>query len=162
MKRQSTACRIIQALFLAAIVMLLPITVWAQETTLTTVVPSSHTLHIKVAGNGTVVVDGVAYAKTADIQLQRQNRPEVSIQAAVGSKIKTVLWDGENVTEAVTNGKWIAPAVTEDVVLSVTFEKIGSNPQTGDCFHTELWFVLLILSVLGLAICLLRRKKALV
>lgn len=159
MKRQSTACRIVQVLFLAAIVMLLPVTAWAQETTLTTVVPSSHILHIELIGDGTVIVDGVAYTKTADIQVQRQCRPEISIQAADGSKIKTVLWDGENVTETVTNGKWIAPAVTEDVVLSVTFEKIGSIPQTGDCFHPKLWFVLLILSVLGLAVFFCTARK---
>lgn len=74
MTKESTACRIVQALFLAIIVMLLPVTVWAQETTLTTVVPSSHTLHIEVTGEGTILVDGVAYIKTVDISVQRQQK----------------------------------------------------------------------------------------
>lgn len=159
MKRRSTACRIVQALFLAAFIMLLPVTVWAQETTLTTVIPSSHTLHIELTGDGTIIVDGVAYAKAADIQVQRQHRPEITIQAADGSKIKTVLWGNEDVTAAFQNGKWIAPEITENAVLTVTFEKISSTPQTGDSFHPELWFCLLTFSTLSLAVCMLKRKK---
>jgi len=159
MKRRSTACRIVPALFLAAFIMLLPVTVWAQETTLTTVVPSSHTLHIEVTGNGTIVVDGVAYTKTADIQVQRQRRLEISIQAANDSKIKTVLWGSEDITAAFQDGKWTAPEITEDAVLTVTFEKISSTPQTGDSFHPELWIGLLTSSMFGLAVCLRKRKK---
>jgi len=159
MKRRSTACRIVPALFLAAFIMLLPVTVWAQETTLTTVVPSSHTLHIEVTGNGTIVVDEVAYTKTADIQVQRQRRLEISIQAANDSKIKTVLWGSEDITAAFQDGKWTAPEITEDAVLTVTFEKISSTPQTGDSFHPELWIGLLTSSMFGLAVCLRKRKK---
>lgn len=159
MKRRSTACRIVPSLFLAAIVMLLPVTVWAQETTLTTVVPSSHTLHIELTGEGTIIVDGVAYTKTADIQVQRQRRPEISIQAANGSKIKTVLWGSEDITAAFQDGKWIAPEITEDAVLTVTFEKISNTPQTGDSFHPVSWFGLLIFSMFGLAVCLRKCKK---
>lgn len=159
MKRRSTAYRIVQALFLAAIVMLLPVAVWAQETTLTTVVPSSHILHLELTGEGAIVVDGVAYAKTADIQVQRQHRPEITIQAADGSKIKDVLWCREDVTTAIQNGKWTAPEITEDAVLTVTFEKISNTPQTGDSFHPGLWIGLLIFSALCLMVCLLKHKK---
>lgn len=160
MKRRFTACRIVQAFILILIVMLLPVTVWAQETTLTTVVPSSHTLHIEVTGNGTIVVEGVAYTKTADIQVQRQHRPEISIQAANDSKIKTVLWDSEDITAAFQDGKWIAPEITENAVLTVTFEKISSTPQTGDSFYPESWFCLLIFSALGFVVCLRKRKNS--
>lgn len=160
MKRRSTACRIVPALFLAAIVMLLPVTVWAQETTLTTVIPSSHTLHIELIGEGTIVVDGVAYTKTADIQVERQSRPEIALQIADGYKIKSILWGSEDVTTAIQNGKWTAPEITEDAVLTVTLEKTSITPQTGDTFHPELWLGLLTLSMLGLAACLLNRKKA--
>ena len=159
MKRKSTACKIVPALFLAAFIMLLPVTVWAQETTLTTVVPSSHTLHIELTGEGTIIVDGVAYTKTADVQVQRQHRPEISIQAANDSKIKTVLWGSEDITAAFQDGKWIAPEITENAVLTVTFEKISSTPQTGDSFQPELWLGLLTFSTLSLAVCMLKRKK---
>ena len=159
MKRRSTAYRIVQALFFIAIVMFLPMTVWAQETTLTTIVPSSHTIQLTLTGEGTVLVDGVAYTKTADVQVQRQHRPEISIQAADGSKTKTVLWGNEDVTAAFQDGKWKAPEVLNDVALTVTFEKISSTPQAGDNTHPELWFGLLILSMFGLIVCLLHRKK---
>lgn len=158
MKRKSTAY-IVQAVFLAIMFVLLPTTVWAQETTLTTSVPSGHTMHIMITGEGTVAVDGVAYTKNADIELQRQHRPEISVVAADSSKIKTVLWGSEDITAAFQNGNWTGPEILEDATLTVTFEKLGSTPQTGDPFYPHLWIGLLIFSLLGLMVCLLRSKK---
>ena len=154
MKQKLTAC-----LILLAIAVLLPVTVQAQETTLTTVVPSSHAMHLALTGEGTVLVDGVVYNKTVDIQVPRQHRPEISALAADGSKIKTVLWDGQDITVAFQNGKWTAPEIWQDVVLTVTFEKISSTPQTGDTFYLGLWFGLLLFSMFSLIVCLLLRKK---
>lgn len=159
MTKESTACRIVQALFLAIIVMLLPVTVWAQETTLTTVVPSSHTLHIEVTGEGTILVDGVAYIKTVDISVKRQQMPEISVLTAEGSKIKTILWGSQDVTAAFQDGKWTAPEILNDAVLTVTFEKISNTPQTGDNIYLEFWIALLIFSMLGFTVCLLGYKK---
>lgn len=153
MKRKLTAWLILAILFL------LPVTAQAQETTLTTIVPSSHTIQLVLTGEGTILVDGVAYTKTVDIQVQRQHRPEISVLAADGSKIKTVLWGGEDVTAAFRDGKWTAPEILNDVALSVTFENISSTPQTGDTSHLRLWSGLLLFSVFGLIVCLLLRKK---
>lgn len=153
MKQKLTAWLILAILFL------LPITAQAQETTLTTVVPSGHTIHLTLAGEGTVLVGGVAYTKSADIQVPRQHRPVISVSAADGSKVKTVLWDGEDVTAAFQNGKWTAPEILNDAVLTVTFQKLSSTPQTGDAFCVKLWISLLISSLFGLAICLLPRRK---
>ena len=159
MKRKNTACKLIQALILAAIVMLLPVTVWAQETTLTTVVPSSHTLHLELSGEGTIVIDGVAYTQSADIQIQRKSRPEISLQIADGNKVKSVLWGSEDITEAIRKGSWTMPEVIEDVSLSVTFEKTSSTPQTGDASRPDLWFTIAALSLIGMIICWLMRTK---
>lgn len=159
MKRRFTACRIVQALFLAAIVMLLPVTVWAQETTLQTIVPSNHIIHLDLKGTGTILVDGVAYSDSADIQVQRQHRPEISIPVAEGKQIKSVLWGSEDVTSAFENGKWVAPEIVEDVVLTITLEEISSTPQTGDNSNLNLWVVLLSISLIGLVVCLRRSKK---
>jgi len=159
MKRRFTAYRIVQAFILVLVVMLLPVTVWAQETNLTTVVPSSHTLHIELTGEGAVIVDGVAYTQTADVQVQRHSKPEITVKAADGSKIKAVFWDSENVTADFQNGKWTALEITENVLLTVTFEKTSSIPQTGDSFNLTLWASLLIISVFGIIICLLSIKK---
>lgn len=158
MKRKLTACRIIQAFFLALMVVLLPVTVWAQETVLTTIVPSSHTLHMEVAGEGTVLIDGVAYTRTAEVQVQRHHAPEISIQAADGFQIKTVLWGSDEVTAAIQNGKWTAPKLVDDAALTVTFEQ-SSIPQSEKGCCPCLWIILLILVILVIVICLLRRKK---
>ena len=159
MKRKNTACKLIPVLILAAIVMLLPVTVWAQETTLTTVVPSSYVLHLELIGEGTVVVDGVAYTQSADIQIQRKSRPEISLQITDGHKVKSVLWGDEDITEAIRKGSWTMPEVIEDVSLSVTFEKTSSTPQTGDASRPNLWFIIAALSLIGMIICWLMRKK---
>jgi hypothetical protein len=151
----------LQVFFLIAIVILLPVTAMAQETTLTTVIPSSHTLHIELTGKGTVSVDGVAYAQSADAKIPRKGRPEISLQAADGYKIKVILWNDENITADFQSGKWTAPEITEDATLTVVLEKVSSNPQTGDTSHPGLWFALLILSVLAMIVCLLRKKKEL-
>ena len=159
MKRNNTACKLIQALILAAIVMLLPVTVWAQETTLTTVVPSSHILQLKLTGEGAIIVDGVAYTQSADIQMQRKSIPEISLQITDGNKVKSVLWGSEDITEAIRKGSWTMPEVIEDVSLSVTFEKTSSTPQTGDASRPDLWFIIAALSLIGIIICWLMRKK---
>ena len=159
MKRKNTACKLIQALILAAIVMLLPVTVWAQETTLTTVVPSSHVLHLELTGEGAVVVDGVTYTQSADIQIQRKSRPEISLQITDGNKVKSVLWGGEDITASISKGSWTMPEVIEDVMLTVTFEKTSSAPQTGEVSQPTLWFAIAALSWIGMIICWLMRKK---
>lgn len=159
MERKNTACKLIQVLILAAIVMLLPVTVWAQETTLTTVVPSSHILHLEMTGEGAIVVDGVAYTQSADIQIQRKSRPEISLQITDGNKVKSVLWGSEDITEAIRKGSWTMPEAIEDVSLAVTFEKTSSTPQTGDASRPDLWFIIAALSLIGMIICWLMRKK---
>ena len=160
MKRKPTACRIAQIIILIiAIVMLLPTTVWAQETTLTTVVPGNYTMHLVLTGDGTIVVDGVAYTETVDVQVDRQHRPVISILAAEGSKIKTVLWDDEDLTAQFQNGEWTAPEVIDNVALSVTFEKTTDIPQTGDVLYPEICIGVLLLTLLSLVIMLLCKKK---
>ena len=155
MKRKFTAYQIIIAL---SLILLLPLTVWAQETALTTVVPSGHTLSIHVEGEGTIQVDGVVYTKTEKVQVQRHRRPEIHIQAAEGSQIKDVLWGKDEITVSLRNGRWIAPEIVEDVALTVTFEQIFTPQVEEPCYH-ELWIGLLILMLLLIAICLLRRTR---
>lgn len=151
--------RITAYIVILLIITALPLTVSAQKTTLTTVVPSSHLLHLELAGEGAIVVDGVAYTQSADIQIQRKSIPKISLQITDGNKVKSVLWGSEDITEAIRKGSWTMPEVIEDVSLSVTFEKISGTPQTGDTSHLGLWFSLLLFSMFGLIVCLLIRKK---
>ena len=158
MKRKTTAYRVTQIFLILCIISMLAISVWAQETKLTTIVPSSHTLHIDVAGEGTILVDGVAYTKTAEAQVQRHHTPEIAILAADGYRIKTVFWCEEDVTAAFQSGKWTAPKIVDATTLTVTFEQI-LTPQTEETFCPYLWIVLLVPIMLVIVICLLRRKK---
>ena len=159
MKIKSTAYKFTKIFLIFCIVSMLTISAWAQETTLTTVVPSSHILHLELTGEGAIVVDGVAYTQSADIQIQRKSRPEISLQITDGNKVKSVLWGSEDITEAIRKGSWTMPEVIEDVSLSVTFEKTGSTPQTGDASRPDLWFTIAALSLIGMIICWLMRKK---
>lgn len=159
MKRKSTACQIVRLLFLALIVALLPVSVWAQETTLTTTVPAVHTLHIALNGNGQIVVDGVPYEQTADIQIKRHSTPEISVMPDSGWKLKSVSLDGQDVTTEFQSGAFKFSEMREDLELTVVFEAQSSTPQTGDQSNIEILYLLMFLSVIGMLLCVLARRK---
>lgn len=154
MKRKSTACHIVRLLFLILIVALLPVSVWAQETALTTTVPAVHTLHIALNGNGQIVVDGVPYEQTADIQINRQSTPKITVIPDSGWKLKSVLLDGQDITAEIQSGAFVFTEMCNDVVLTVVFEIQGSTPQTGDQSNIEIVFLLMILSAIGMLLCI--------
>lgn len=159
MKRKSTACQIVRLLFLALIIALLPVSVWAQETTLTTTVPAVHTLHIALNGNGQIVVDGVPYEQTADIQIKRHSTPEISVIPDSGWKLKSVSLDGQDVTTEFQSGAFTFSEMREDLELTVVFEAQSSTPQTGDQSNIEILYLLIFLSVIGMLLCVLARRK---
>ena len=72
-----------------------------------------------------------------------------------GYKIKSVIYNGENVTSKVYGGKFVVKSVELDGSLKVTFESITS-PRTGDSSNLALWSAMLFLS--GAGVCLLRKK----
>lgn len=159
MKRKSTACHIVRFLFLVLIVALLPVSVWAQETTLTTTVPSVHTLHIALNGNGQIVVDGVPYKQTASLQIKRHSTPEISVIPDSGWKLKSVLLDGQDITEEFQSGAFAFSEMREDLKLTVVFEEQSSTPQTGDQSNIEILYLLMFLSVIGIILCVMVRRK---
>ena len=159
MKRKSTACQIVCLLFLTLIVALLPVSVWAQETTLTTTVPAVHTLHIALNGNGQIVVDGVPYEQTADIQIKRHSTLEISVIPDSGWKLKSVSLDGQDVTAEFQSGAFTFSEMREDLELTVVFEAQSSTPQTGDQSNIEILYLLMFLSVIGMLLCVIARRK---
>ena len=137
----------------------LPISVFAQVTTLKTKVPASHILHIELKGKGTITVDGNTYTKSADIQIDRHRNVTISVQPSDGYSVKTALWNGDNITSAVRNKHWTSPAFEHDSLLSVSFEKVSAIPMTGDTFWFLQWCLLAVGSTIGIGICLLHLKK---
>lgn len=159
MKRKSTAYRFTKVLLIVCVLLMLPANVWAQDTTLTTVVPSTHTLHIELIGKVTLYVDGTAYTKSEEVQLKRYSNPQISVQVANGHKVKSVLWGDTNITDALQNGEWTAPEVTEDVRLTVVLEKNGSMPPKEDTFQTGWWLLIAGVLLFGMVVYLLIYKK---
>lgn len=159
MKRKSTAYKIVQAFILVLVVMVLPVTVWAQETTLKTNIPSVHTLHIELTGNGKVVVDGVPYEKTVDIQINRHSTPDISVEEENGWKVKSVFLDGQDITEQIQSDTFTFPEMCDDTELIVAFEAQSSTPATGDKSRIEILSLLMLLSVIGMLPCVVTYRK---
>lgn len=159
MKRKTTACHIVRFLFLVLIVALLPVSVWAQETTLTTTVPTVHTLHIALSGNGQIVVDGVPYEQNASLQIKRHSTPEISVIPDSGWKLKSVSLDGQDITTEFQSGVFAFSEMREDLKLTVVFETQSSTPQTGDQSNIEILKLMMFLSVIGMILCVIARRK---
>lgn len=159
MKRTSAANQILHLLFLFLIIVLLPVSVLAQETTLTANVPSVHTLYIGLSGNGRIVVDGVPYQKTVDIQIRRHSTPAISVTPDSGWKLKSVSLGGQDITGQIQNGIFTLSEMCDNVELSVVFEERGNTPQTGDKTNVEILSLLMLLSMIAMVLCVIVRQK---
>lgn len=154
MKRKFTACLLIFAIW-----MLLPVAVWAQETTLTTRVPPSHTLHIDIAGKGSVIVDGVPYKQTGDLQIQRGATPQISVKPTNGGVIKTATLNEKDITDELRKGTYSMPEMCFDTKLTVAFEAVPGTPQTGDPVPVTALCFTMVLSLAGVLCCSLLPSK---
>ena len=139
--------------------MVLPITVDAMEAVFRTTVPSKHTLHLTIDGQGIVTVNGSRYSKPKDFLVLRHSNPIVQIQPAKGYYIRSVTYNQENITHLFNNGEWTMPKIETDVSISVLFVKDSGNPPTGDTFNPWI-MVLLMASILGLIVCILNLRKS--
>ena len=159
MKRKNTAYKSMLVFFLVAVVTMLPISVWAQETTLALNVPSTHILHIELIGNGRIIVDGVPYEQTADKQVKRHSTPVISVLPDNGWKLKSVFLDGQDVTSEFQGGAFVFSEMCDDLKLTVVFEVQSSTPATGDKSRVEILSLIMILSVIGMALCAMIHRK---
>lgn len=161
MKLKNATFRIV--CILAFVVLMLPLSIIAkaQETRLTTVVPNTHTLTIKISGNGIVLVDTEQHTQTTQIQISRHSNPTITVKAADGYQLKSVVFNGESITKQFVNDKWSMPGVISDVQLTVLFEQESSIPATGDVSNIYLWLILFMIALAGYFMCVLtcRRKS---
>ena len=158
--RSSILCKIVNIFILAAVCLTVPMGVFAAgTTTLKTAVPTNHTIYLSIEGNGTVVIEGKQYSKSANISIDRHSEPFVEIQAAKDYYIRSVTYNQENITHLFNNGEWTMPKIETDVSLSVVVVKDSGNPPTGDTFNP--WMMgLLTVSILGLIVCILNIRKS--
>lgn len=153
-----TKCGVYTCILIWLLTFIFPFTTNAQETTLITSVPLSHTLHLNIDGKGTVSVNGNKHSKTKNISVNRHSEPFVQIQAARGYSVRSVVYNNENITHLFNSDKWTMPKVEADVSLSVVFVKDSGNPPTGDTF-TPWMMVLLSVSIMGLIMCVWNIRK---
>ena len=160
MKFKSTAFLYLYVLFALLLLLPLSVIVNAQETELTTVVPTTHNLTIEIGGKGSVFVDGKVYFKTTEIAITRFAAPLIELKASENYCLDTVFFNGENITEQISNGKWTMPAMIADSVIEVDYEPESEIPATGDNNCICLWLLLLILALIGLIICISHYYKS--
>ena len=102
--RSSILCKIVNIFILAAVCLTVPMGVFAAgTTTLKTAVPTNHTIYLSIEGNGTVVIEGKQYSKSANISIDRHSEPFVEIQAAKDYYIRSVTYNQENITQLFNN-----------------------------------------------------------
>lgn len=91
------------------------ITVFAQETTITTTVPASHTITVSADG-AEVFCNG---RPGSQFTVDRLSEPVLLIRAASGKEITRILLNGEDITTEVKGGYYTLAPVYEDQTLTV-------------------------------------------
>ena len=152
--KKITACLLIFAIWV-----LFPVTVRAQETTLTTRVPSSHMLHIDIAGNGRVIVDGVPCKQTGDLQIPRGTTPQISVKSADNAVLKSAYLNDIDITKELRNGTYIMQEMRYNANLTVLFDSVSGTPQTGDPVPVTLLCFAMVMSLAGAFCCFLLPSK---
>lgn len=120
---------------LCAVIMLLyPVTAFASEeqnaVTVKTEVPSSHTVTLKIAEHGSVIVNGTAYTGTQKIEVGRLKAQTYEVKAESGWKIGSVSYgqSGQETAVSLTEDSYTAEALYEDgYVLNVAVIKDTSG-----------------------------------
>lgn len=145
----------------AALLMLLCLLVCAPrvraaDTTLYTSVPTEHCLALDIGPGG--AANGVR--GRGQITVKRQDTLSISITPDAGYRLKTLLYNGEDVTAQVQNGVFTVEALSADGMLTARFFHYNSSiPSTGDNTPLLLYAMLFAGSLAGLCFLLLAEKK---
>lgn len=124
---------------------------FADSTTLTTNVPKKHSISLDVGSGGSV--NGLH--GTSEIGADRHSKIVFEIKPDSGYKIKSVIYNGEDVTAKISGGKFIIESLESDGSLKVSFAR-GTIPRTADHSNLLFWSGMLLLS--GAGIFLLCKK----
>ena len=99
--------------------------VFADSTvTITTTVPSTHTITVKQADGAAVTCNGKS---GTTFTVERLSQPQLLVRPDSGRVLTRVLVNGADVTAAVQDGSYTLPAVYEDLTLQV---ETDAAPQT--------------------------------
>ena len=99
--------------------------VFADSTvTITTTVPSTHTITVKQADGAAVTCNGKS---GTTFTVERLSQPQLLVRPDSGRVVTRVLVNGVDVTASVQDGSYTLPAVYEDLTITV---KTDAAPQT--------------------------------
>lgn len=131
-----------------------------KDVVISVTVPNDQSI-IVVSDGAAVSLEGVTGDK---FTVDRQATPKLLIKADTGRVIKSVLLDGEDVTDKLQDGYLQFDPVYKDVTVTVTTEAAPNvpgtdSPQTGDTSNLWLWWLLLIASATALTVLLADRRR---
>lgn len=127
----------------------------AATTTLTTTVPAAeHTLRLDIGAGGSVN----GKRGEAEMTVEHGQDLALTIAADAGYGLRSVSYNGTDVTALVCDGQLVLKAVESDGELVVRFARHGlHNPQTGDTAQPLLWAATATLG--GAGVYILRRRR---
>lgn len=148
----------ISLLFTFVMSICMPLTAYAQDTKLTTTVPSQFLLKIEIDGKGKVQVGEKCFSETTTVSVKRHTKTAITVIPAANYEIKSVLYNGEAITDNLQNHTLILPEPTDDSILSITFEEKAQPPQTGDNPYL-LYLCVIVMMFSGLILVWLAIKR---
>lgn len=107
----------------------------AATTTLHTTVPSEHSIQLEITGRGRVMVGDQSYSHGDIVRVDRHRAETYALLPEDDYVLASIYDNGVEVTRSVYDGKYTAPSVERDGILSVVFRKeqtIPTKPQTSD------------------------------
>ncbi len=109
-------------------------TVFANASSMTLTVQMPYSVEISAGEHGKVSVDGIKYTGNATLMKDVGSEITYEVSANLLYKIDKVLYNGEDVTAKLADGKFTAPALTENATFKATFKFIigggSSKPVT--------------------------------
>ncbi len=124
-------------LFAFALIQAMPVYAQSSEFSVKTTVPETHSAVLLIAGEGTVAVNGKDYTaqnQEMELQIPRLEEVEWTFIPADGYAVKSVLYNGADVTAELTGQTYTAAPVNEDGTrVEVAFVKgqDGSGADNG-------------------------------
>jgi len=158
MKKKFSFKRTVVLLTVLLIFAILPFSVSALETTLTTTVPSEFSVELEIEGNGSVKVGDKTYSESTKVTVKRNEWISYEISPNEGFEIKSVFYNGENVSKELKDHV-LTVFCDKYGILSVSFIPMAKNPITGDSSNLLGAIYILILSVIILTTITLWKKK---
>ena len=154
-KRKSFKCTVL----ILAVLLFFSIGASALETTLTTTVPSEFLIKLEINGNGNVKVEDKTYFENTDIVVKRNEWISYKISPNENFKIKSVFFNGEDVTTKLEDNVFKAFS-DKNITLKIVFTTVNDSPVTSDNSNLLGAIFIMILSFEILLILTIKKEQS--